>query len=453
MSDLTIWQKRWHTLDSVLEAMSNRYQHVLQQPDPPERLETLLWLTESLRAFAHSQFEFYYEGFSQSPTLTLEQFEELPVEYVFRSTFDQIAYDIDVIQKAADQRFSPLKIGTPRTIMREALYQADQLAQICLQPAIEANLIEDTTAVIYLQKSPLIRVLPYAPVALIGLPYTFLDTPRDCLALPHEVGHHIYRHGQYITTKLQRVPPAPAWRRRWLEELFADAYGALIAGPVAALSFQDLQFTKTLADFSEDDGDHPVAFLRPELYTLIFDKMGFRFGQSVKELNARWQTMWEQRGRPIAFEPQEDPGTIVSRGEAIELLSEAVDIIFELLKDLPIQNGEQYQLPWSQDSPENSDNSLPFDAALYQNFERFIPSQKIRMPELKGFGDEIGITRDGAKPTVTRKLGTTKGMIRWVEDLKQMRGEGLIMPPALWGAVLSSNGWNIEGPDDPWPPH
>jgi hypothetical protein len=157
-------------------------------------------------------------------------------------------------------------------------------------------LIEDdkTTVMTYFQNSASIRIIPYASVALVAIPFTATEVKRDYLALPHEVGHYVYRHGkikgksipQALGQRLMELdPPSPRWARRWKEEIFADLYGCLIGGPVTALSFQDLarQSSRTpiihvpgeylYGSFTEDDGVHPVSVVRPYVYTNVLRRM------------------------------------------------------------------------------------------------------------------------------------------------------------------------------------
>jgi hypothetical protein len=118
---------------------------------------------------------------------------------------------------------------------------------------------------------------------------------RDFLAIPHEVGHFVFWHGhldiggkeEIIANYFEDNTPRDAeWAYRWREELFADIYGSYVAGPLLALSFQDLHLQQAQTDFYKDDWDHPPAVLRPNVYTKGVHRAGFR--RWAELLNERW---------------------------------------------------------------------------------------------------------------------------------------------------------------------
>ncbi|MCB9122710.1 MAG: hypothetical protein H6640_23525 [Caldilineaceae bacterium] len=57
----------------------------------------------------------------------------------------------------------------------------------------------------------------------------------------------------------------PAWLLAWQEEIFADIYSALVAGPVLRFGLQQIIQTGMRASLVNDDGDHPLDALRPEI--------------------------------------------------------------------------------------------------------------------------------------------------------------------------------------------
>jgi hypothetical protein len=310
---------------------------------------------------------------------------------------------------------------------------------------------ENTTAVTYFQKSTNIRVIPYAPVALVGLPFTALENKRDFLAIPHEIGHYVFRHGQDVATNLQgAVPQQPAWRRRWLEEIFCDAYGALIAGPVAGLSFQDMALSKPLHAFVNDDGEHPVAFIRPNIYLSMFEKMGYTVIRANEALAERWDHIGKLRGQPSSFKALEN-GSVVQKEDALALVSEALDAIFEMLQQLPRNGTADYIIPWSQDP---KDRTQPVAERLYADFETFIDEQRIAVPELTqvaspyGKADsDIWVGVNGRSELPPRMLGQTNS---WVDHIKDTKAQPLRIPVSAWLDVLSTDGWNTGGPEGFW---
>ncbi len=115
-------------------------------------------------------------------------------EFVIGRLLRQIAADFTIIQRAYHIRL----MGTENE--RIALAQADILANQALKLAKNSDLInDDTTVLTYFNKTALVRVIPYAPVALIGIPVTCVgwkDNFSNFMAIPHEIGHYVYWHAR-----------------------------------------------------------------------------------------------------------------------------------------------------------------------------------------------------------------------------------------------------------------
>ena len=121
----------------------------------------------------------------------------MPAEYVLEATARQVGFDIDVMLRSMGQR----EPGISTAAMRETLDLADKLAADALAGAVRSRLIEETAVLTYFQKTPTIRLLPYVPLALIGIDLTAIHDRAQLLAIAHEVGHHVYRQ---LTTKYSR---------------------------------------------------------------------------------------------------------------------------------------------------------------------------------------------------------------------------------------------------------
>ncbi|MEZ4658977.1 MAG: hypothetical protein R2911_15535 [Caldilineaceae bacterium] len=151
----------------------------------------------------------------------------------------------------------------------------------------------------YSNQSTQVRILPYHDMILIGVPFAAradmasaappqaipagdatpdTEAPAqpvsaDYLALPHEVGHLLFRYGYapggagQIHTYLEEMLFAGDWRLTWLEEIFADAYGCLTAGPISVLGFQELLADGLPASDHADLDEHPFASIRPLMQT------------------------------------------------------------------------------------------------------------------------------------------------------------------------------------------
>jgi hypothetical protein len=92
----------------------------------------------------------------------------------------------------------------------------------------------------------------------------------------------------------------------WLEEIFADIYGTLIAGPAFALSIQKMLLEKVNRDnLLKDDGEHPIPYLRPFIRTQVLreiadeeEKKGNKsfatdLRAQAKELEEQWEAHWQ----------------------------------------------------------------------------------------------------------------------------------------------------------------
>ncbi|MCB0062026.1 MAG: hypothetical protein KDE19_07920, partial [Caldilineaceae bacterium] len=326
------WSRRGDALAATMQEMMQ----AMQQNQPAvERQPTLVSLLACLRAFGQSQLKYFIDGFrikngKDTPIIHLEPSTTYPPEYAMRVTLDQMAYDLDVIQRAYTQRLP----GLATDEMRRTLAKADILAYQAVAPAIEQGLIDNTTVVTYFQKSVNVRILPYAPVAFIGLPMTALTVRRDLLAIPHEVGHYIYRNGKAMSGQFQgsrfaaalnyELQKLPKWCQAWTEEIFADVYGAVIGGPVMALGFEELVTDDRIEDFTKDDGEHPIAALRPDIYYEVFAQQK-KHKVEAALLEKRWNGRFEQRGAPKAFTPaSKDEWWEVELPEAKETIKQAI---------------------------------------------------------------------------------------------------------------------------------
>ena len=199
------WQVRW-------QALTEQLQQLLAQFDPKADpvSGSLHTLTESLLAFGKDQFEFFWEGFTSGQLLPSMV---LPQEHVLRATLDQVAFDMSLIQKIHVQRSQ--KAFTP------ALETADKLAQLALNVAITGGLLPPCSVLTYFNKSANIRIIPYAPMALVGIPFSGTKVNKDLLAIPHEVGHFVYHHAPGLAAKLHAlIPLYPDWINHWIEEIF-----------------------------------------------------------------------------------------------------------------------------------------------------------------------------------------------------------------------------------------
>ncbi len=329
--DPGVWRKRCEALNTTILAHYEFFESA-QKADP--KIKILHDLVKRLKAFANDHFEFFFKLFVQESDGKYKYKSNTnltdPPEYAFRATLDQVARDLEVIQRAANQR-----IWSSQE-MKDTLDKADEFAKQAIQPLISL-LDPKTTCITYFQKSPGIRIIPYASVVLIGIPFTCITTKQDFLAISHELGHYVFRKGikdeERIYNKLYEKTKGAAngkksdkansttnerksdktsgqkqileQCKRWTEEIFADVCGCFISGAVMALDFQDLGLTCSQEDFVQDDRKHPASVLRPRVYTQVLEKMKDKlpdgnnaktqWNELINSLDSRWDGLVQKR--------------------------------------------------------------------------------------------------------------------------------------------------------------
>lgn len=422
LTDSLVWRQRYDALSQNLTALSAQYE-AAAACDP--WMQNAHALTECLLAFAQGQFHFFFDGFNGGKLLPSMIY---PEEHVIRRTLDQVGHDTAVIHTAATQR--------QMAAYRPILEKANILAQLALDVAFQGGLLtERCTAVTYFHKSPHIRVIPYAPVALIGIPATCLTTPRDFLAIPHEVGHYIYHHAPGLAAALHAfVPIDPPWVGRWLEELFADVFGCLVAGPVMGLSCQDMIYDNAYDDLVADDGEHPVDAIRPFGYSTALAELNY--DDAAAALTARWKIRLRARHNPTSFVPA-GSATPVSLQEARTAVDEITDRIVNYLEN---SRHVSQPAPWSGDTANL--------AELYVQFEKWLAALPDTAVYILRNLDEhqVGLTHNGSVPISIRSKGETRSWHDWFK--KETLVHEHRVDSAAWLPVVAFNGWAVKGPDD-----
>jgi len=404
-SDLTIWEQRWIDLDGVLQDLGDFFgpSTLLNFT----RKETLHNLVQCLQSFARDQFYFFYDGLNGQHKLLPSA--EFPIEFVLQAVIAQMTYDLEVILRAADQRISASQH------MKRTLDTADKLAWKALQPAKDYGWIsQDTTVLTYFQKSPAIRIIPYTSIALIGIPFTTVAIDRDYLAIPHEVGHYVYRNGTFEIGNArkpifrvldQELTASPPWLKTWLEEIFADVYGALIGGPVIGLSAQDLAMQASLQEFTDNEQDktHPTPILRPDIYTHVLE-------MTSGKLASRWAR--KRDSRPV------QPITVTAQRE---VLIQAVDKAVELLQEMvPVTK-------WTEDVGSKEDVETLFD-----KFKGFVADT-----------ENNGVPLEELKPCITEEL-----WLKWIQREKFFENGS---PPSVPAEIRSGIEDDLKRePNDTW---
>jgi hypothetical protein len=437
----TVWEERWDALDAVLADMESW--DVTGVP-------SFSTLVHCLRVFGKRHLGFFYGGFGfDGSGRTLQDSPKYPSEYALTVILDQVEYDLEVLRRIAEQR----REGT--SAMVSGLRDADAMASLALQSVVNSENHGlkgvPSTVITYFHKSPNVRVLPYAPTALVAIPFTCIGTPRDLLAIPHEVGHFVYWRGTDNAGKSLRAKlfeaigevsqdPVPYWYR-WVEEIFADVYGCLIAGPVMALDFQDLQLQFSQRLFIKDDGAHPVPLLRPAIYTKVLNATGGASETLIQDLWGRWASGSRARlgdlldgGEPGDHQLESEDGRqtfsmddAVSPGGDFE--SCPVDWIVGLILDTPLNLRSLVPVWWSEYSQRVNGTD-----DLYREFE----------PQARGLSGSV---------KESSSLGPCDEETLW-DAWSQAHG----LPPSgevradIWEKVLRADGWTTKGPFEPTSP-
>lgn len=369
-SELDVWKKRWQAIDDSLTKLLREIDNG-NLPQSISRIQTIHCLLKSLQAFGKSHFNYFYQGFLE------DRFElrdiaknKHPPAVILRSITDQLSFDLQVITQALDQR----QLYGNYTEIKNALEKADKLGQMAMRPAIDSEIIDlNTTVLTYFQKTYSVRVVPYANAAIIGIPFSAISYSRDYLAIPHEVAHYIFRHGvlngRTISSNVREVitkANTDLYMWQWIEEIFADMYGCLVAGPVMAIDFQDLQLDDQWHEFTDatlDEAD-PVPVLRPDIYTKVLNhSKNIVWHKLVDLLQDRWNDKrndyldWKPGDPDIKFKIGNNKEIVLSEirgdGRAFndtkkldKMLSKILARIFDRIMT-QVSKGRQGYLEWS----------------------------------------------------------------------------------------------------------
>ncbi|MEM7119210.1 MAG: hypothetical protein AAF614_42725 [Chloroflexota bacterium] len=242
-----------------------------------ERADTLRALLVALYRFGCDQFCFFLDGFfgdkdGKDPYLIDSQ--AYPADFALKTTLQQLQFDYVVIRSAMDLR---IKSVSSNPYKKSSLLVSDALAQSALRFAQNKCLVNPAVALTYLKNRADIRVVPYAPVMLIGLPINAITSGKphvsqlvEWMAIPHEVGHYVFNNAmlpnkrEFLADRLRsELSDLPVWVSQWLEEIFADVYGLLIVGPLFAFTAYDRIDSRPFSEQSSNDGEHPLPYLRP----------------------------------------------------------------------------------------------------------------------------------------------------------------------------------------------
>lgn len=469
--DLAVVKNRFMSLinDAKLASMIHRGEN-----DPRKR--TIAMLLHALYTFGQKQFEFFEKGLVDDPTDATAGFLLPEPDSTIRDSFqvinNQIDYDIRVIQSAINKR-------TSSKSMQEELDQiklADRLAYLALEPAITHLEVCQSTVLAYLQKSPSVRIIPYAPVAIVGIPPK-TDKPNfDQLATPHEVGHYVYWHCLFpqatspletgtfrdqILAHINNIGQRECIRN-WFEEIFADVYGCLIAGPISALSMLERLKNLDKNGLTTDDRDHPLPALRPYIYAETLKQMAQadstpstvseKLNQAAKELENKWAASLSTRKAGKVFTlhdvSRNEQGTLATTDMEIVLREVVTNLCRGIFGGLLNVQTQSLDTLWYS-------GPVPADGAnmeLWSNgFTEFVRHHEVQsqLPEAANYLELESMPQSEPQPRHwferIRDNVIAQGRVNIPlvgEEMRNDNGE----QRQWWHYILDANGWATQGP-------
>lgn len=413
------------------------------------QLLNLYTLSQKLNGF----FRHTLQTLVQETAVRYQQSGARPPLHLIRDTLRQVAADHEIIQQAAIQRrWNKHQDG--RFYMSEQameLLVMDKLAWQAITPfqRLLAGKGEQLAVITYLSERTHIHHAPYAPdFVLVGLSYDRVppasslfdettaahpDFPSaELLAIPHEIGHHIYEHGRLpdgrtfaqISEQFRDNP-----YHAWCEELFADLYGCVVAGPLSALGMQALLISLDRQRFWKDDEEHPTPLLRVFLMAEMLRVLGeiearqagpdgtcerYCFDQITATLDDNWAKIlgrWQYErldggdGRPRRVYLPDPAASQLDKIVNVERVVQTVrPIILEfaeyLLNNFAQPAADQpLGIPWSVDSGDIT----PYTEQMRRLRTRQFANKKLAIQWLKAVEGETAVTPD-SEPNPEKQL-------------------------------------------------
>lgn len=258
--------------------------------------------------------------------VALEKFEEfgtgyeiilnkapIPIQhFIINKGVENLVQGFSVISRACEQRRGTITTNSLGYFLAQA---EDILEGYCAQwrgneyGSPYLNLI---SPVAYFEKIFGIARSLYAPeIPIVSIPLTMYNHPELWLALAHEIGHHIYWNSldsyeetdefQFsLSMTIGKTNPAKIWEG-WVEEIFADICGTLLAGPAYVISCQNTaaERARQPADLAKNDGEHPAGYLRPLISLQVMREI--EKGENSDVINSI-ENRWRVYTKGVEFE-------------------------------------------------------------------------------------------------------------------------------------------------------
>ncbi|MCB0047014.1 MAG: hypothetical protein KDD92_16440 [Caldilineaceae bacterium] len=253
---------------------------------------------------------------------------------LFRQCFQHVATDHAIIRQATIQRqWNAAEDGV--NLSAAELLKTDKLAVKAVMPfrkllANDADGGDAPAVITYQSENTYIHLTPYAKqFILIGVSYDRVPPAAvafahktllgkdfyayEIMAIPHEAGHYIYQHGkrngQGFPELSRQFQGNPYYH--WCEEIFADVYGCVVAGPLAAISMQAMLMSIDRDRAWQDDEQHPTPVLRIYLFAEILrvlnelmpDRYAFKDGADKIDVTDQLDRDWTEILRVWRYDP------------------------------------------------------------------------------------------------------------------------------------------------------
>lgn len=497
----------------------------------------ILSLLKRMNEWTQGQFLFFYHGFSEqrpagfpklnwhsSPTNSQVQY---PPEHVLATILDQISGDLATIKFCSEQRFLHYKdwkkkqepgmdhsvgesghqtIASVSPEKEDAFAELDGFAKgsIWPEPSLGNELFAGKKVLTYFTDSVKVRVMPYAHVALVGFPPSVLQHSRGLYTAAHEIGHFLFwypfKHSQgkrvsgaeaalikstrnvrelffpfrfdlpTDSVALSKQPPPPPWG----EEIFADAYGALIGGPLYVNKAMDLALgysTKLFSDPSLSDS-HPMPLIRPLLILKALVALDKRMFSNipkhvdVKATAAKLLGEWEQKLKEReVFDYRErsknlvvwDLNTLDTNLLVEDLVDRAVRALHYVLPDAP---AKEMLWGWAENPKDAIKKTTAYLDQVAQLFKQAELLMSIVVPPLD---EPPAPLQPVLPPSWLEWVVNEKDYYKWEKDSDENfvipEGEiwagdfDTVMDPSTrstntWLPVFGAGGWTTGGPCD-----
>lgn len=326
----------WGSVQTLLEKTGERPPDEHNQAMLDPKFEIRQWL--NLYTLLNS-----LRFFGERPLYTAVQnalnVEGLPPTAVMRECFRQLAHDTEILQQAISQRvWETYADGTRHpNPLAMALLITDKLAASALAPyqaLFSRNGRPPIVPITYFSQQTTIRHVPYSNnVLLIGIghDHILLEVTKssghggyphmaeyvvnqllpafELMAIPHEVGHYVYHHAHlghsqtFASLAHSQFALNPYYA--WCEEIFADIYGCIIAGPLTPLGLQSLLASTMGHAICTNDGEHPTGVIRPFILSHILHILHqlrpdtYPFAAVAENLSENWTAILRLDGYQI----------------------------------------------------------------------------------------------------------------------------------------------------------